>query len=338
MLITAEDATIEPVDTRVRNHADGPSAPPVIKCNGTRHYQQTDVDYDPAKKILWTVAKPLGVPCCNQNMVEEFHHSFQQLQANHGEVMHDGEWHPVHYSVIASRHPTAFNLGGDLAFFLTLIRERNRKALEHYAQLCVNIIYMRVMNFNAPLVTISLVQGDAMGGGLEFALSSNVIIAEQGSRMGLPEVIFNLFPGMGAYSLLSRRVGTRLAEKIMMSGNIYQAEELHRMGVIDILAARGEGEKAVNDFISKRGRRLNAIRSIYQCRHYVNPVSRDELMNIANLWVDAVLRLDDADMHIIARLVRSQQFEQGKRFQAAQGFRPRFVSTDMQASPPGSRT
>src|SRR3972149_4441233 len=57
------------------------------------------------------------------------------------------------------------------------------------------------------LTTISLVQGDALGGGFETALSSDVIIAEQSAAMGLPEVLFNLFPGMGAYSLLTRRIG-----------------------------------------------------------------------------------------------------------------------------------
>lgn len=336
LITTAED----PIETLAGELTDCPTEspkPPPLKVNGKRHYQQTDVDYDPANKTLWTVMKPMGVPCCNQNMVEEFHHSFQQLQASQGEVLHEGEWHPVHFSVVASRHPTVFNLGGDLALFLTLIRARDREALDHYAQLCVNTIYMRATNFNSPLVTISLVQGDAMGGGFEFALSSDVIVAEQGARMGLPEVMFNLFPGMGAYNLLARRVGTRMAEEMMMSGNIYQAEDLHRMGIVDVLAPRGEGEKAVDEFIRKRGRRFNAFRAIYQCRQYVNPISREELMNIANLWVDAVLRLDDADTHIISHLLRSQRSEQEKRINAGKGFRPRFVSPEAKLEKPALR-
>ncbi len=325
MLITTVDETLIYTEDA---HEVCPPITPLARTQGKRQYQQTDVDYDPDKKVLWTVMKPLGVPCCNQNMVEEFHHSFQQLQTNGGEIMHDGEWHPVHFSVVASRHPTVFNLGGDLALFLTLIRSRNRDALDHYAQLCVNTVYMRTMNFNAPLVTISLVQGDAMGGGFEFALSSDIIIAEQGTRMGLPEVMFNLFSGMGAYSLLSRRIGPKLTEEMMMTGNIYQAEDLHRMGIVDILVPRGDGEKAVDEYIRKRGRRFNAMRSIYQCRQYVNPVTRSELMNIANLWVDAVLKLDEADMHIISHLLRSQRSEQEKRIKAGKGLRPRFVTDE----------
>lgn len=51
-----------------------------------------------------------------------------------------------------------------------------------------------------------MVQGDAFGGGLEFALSSNILVAEQGTRLGFPEILFNLFPGMGAYTFLYRKV------------------------------------------------------------------------------------------------------------------------------------
>ncbi len=325
MLITMADDALDVVDNESENRL---SASPPLKPTAKRHYQQTDVDYDPSKKVLWTVMKPMSIPCCNQNMVEEFHDIFQQLQGNGGEFLHHGEWHPVQYSVVASRHPTVFNLGGDLSLLMTLIRNRDRTALAYYSRLCVNTLYARIRCFDANIITISLVQGDAMGGGFEFALSSDVIIAEQGIRMGLPEVMFNLFPGMGAYSLLVRRVGMKLTEEIMMSGNIYQSDELHRLGIIDILVPRGEGEKAVDDFIRKRGRRFNAISSIYQCRRHINPVTYDELMNIANLWVDAVLRMDDADTHIISHLLRSQRSEQEKHRKAGTGFRPRFLDRE----------
>lgn len=327
MLISTLD---EAVDLDVTDTRLAPPASPgssALSANSRRQYQQIDVDYDPLHKVQWTTMKPMGIPSFHQTLVEEIHHTFHELQSHQGECLRQHEWHQVDYSVIASRHPTAFNLGGDLALFLNLIRSRNREALDHYARLCINAMFMRIMNFNSQMVTISLVQGDALGGGFEFALSSNVIIAEQGVRMGLPEIMFNLFPGMGAYSLLSRRVGTRLAEEMMISGNIYLADDLHRMGIVDILVPRGEGEKAVNDFIRKKGKRINAISSIYQCRQHVMPIRHDELLDVARLWVDAALRLEEQDMHIISRLVRSQRAEQEKRMMAGQGLRPRFGHT-----------
>ena len=128
-------------------------------------------------------------------------------------MFHEGEHRPVNYYVAGSRVPGVYNLGGDLAYFMQCIERRDRDALMSYATLCVDNLYPRIQNYFIPnLITIALVQGDALGGGFEGALANNVIIAEEQAKMGLPEILFNLFPGMGAYSLLARRVGPRLAE------------------------------------------------------------------------------------------------------------------------------
>jgi len=249
-------------------------------------------------------------------MVEELHHTFGEVQRHGGKFFHENTWGAVDYFVIASRHPYTFNLGGDLALFITLIKSRDRDALMNYAKLCVDAIYTRLINYNASAMTISLVQGDALGGGFEFALSSNIIVAEQGTRMGFPEIIFNLFPGMGAYSLLSRRIGMRAAEKMMISGNTYLAEDLEKMGVIDLVVPSGEGTKAVFEMIQKQNKRLNGLRAIYDCRRHASPVSYRELLDITSIWVDSALRLTEKDLHMMNRLVHSQRRQQQQRTQA----------------------
>ena len=57
-----------------------------------------------------------------------------------------------------------------------------------------------------------------MGGGLEAALAEDFLIAEKRAKMGVPEVAFNTFPGMGAASTLTRRMGAAWAEEVMTSG------------------------------------------------------------------------------------------------------------------------
>ena len=217
-----------------------------------RQFQQVDLDYDPVLRTLWTYMKPIGIPSFNQDMIEELHYGFGELQRHQGLHIHQDEWVPVEFSVIASRRPGVFNLGGDLMLFLNLIREQDREGLLNYAMYCVDGIFTRITGYDASIVTISLVQGDALGGGFEFALASDILVAESGSRMGLPEILFNMFPGMGAYSFLARRVGMRKAEEILMSGTIYSAEELEKIGVVDVLAPAGEGERVVRDLIRKK--------------------------------------------------------------------------------------
>jgi len=124
--------------------------------------------------------------------------------------------------------------------------------------------------------------------------------------MGFPEILFNLFPGMGAYSFLLRRVGRRQTEELISSGNTYTAHQLYNMGVVDVLAPYGEGEAAVYSYIRKHAKSANGRRGIEIARQMISPVSREELSRIVSVWADAALRLTDRDMRMMERLVRAQ--------------------------------
>jgi len=156
------------------------------------------------------------------------------------------------------------------------------------------------------LTTIALVQGDALGGGFECALSASVLVAEESVRMGFPEILFNLFPGMGAYSFLARKVGRRVTEELITGGSLYTGRELYDMGVVDVLAPDGGGEAAVYSFIRKHARAPNGRRAIEMARREVEPVTHDELMRIVSIWADAALRLSERDIRLMERLVRAQ--------------------------------
>ena len=112
-------------------------------------------------------------------------------------------------------------------------------------------------NFGLPIVTISLVRGNALGGGFEIALSGDVIIAERSAMMGFPEILFNCFPGMGAFQTLSSRVGLNKAHKLISSGNLYSAEELYDMGVVDVLVDDHCGEEAVYCYVQNHNKNWN---------------------------------------------------------------------------------
>ena len=210
------------------------------------------------------------------------------------------------YLVVGSDVEGVFNLGGDLDLFRNYIQNKNREGLFNYAKKCIDILYQNMFHYNLDLTTISLIQGDALGGGFEAALSSNVIIAERGVKMGLPEVLFNLFPGMGAYSLLSRKIGYAAAEEMILSGRLYSAEQLHEMGVVDILAEKGEGEVAVYRYIKNASRASNTFKSMQKLKDICNQVSYEELMNIAKVWTDAALKLTSRDLRMMERLVKRQ--------------------------------
>ena len=273
-------------------------------------YANLSTRFESEYGILWTLVKQVDVPCVTYQLLNDLGHHHQAIAHSGGRILSSGELHDIRYSVMASLTPSVFNLGGQLSLFRKMIQEQNREVLMQYATKCIDVIMPRIDHFDFSLATITLIQGDALGGGLEAALSSDIIIAEKGCQMGFPEMLFNLFPGMGAYSLVARKLGARQAEKMILSGKVYNAEELYEMGLVDVLAEAGQGEQAVYDYIEKNDRRANGFLAVQKARQIFNPVTYKELIDITTIWVDAALKLSGRDLKVMERFVRSQE----KRF------------------------
>ncbi|OWJ58069.1 crotonase/enoyl-CoA hydratase family protein [Inquilinus limosus] len=269
------------------------------------HYRNLAVELDPVDRIYWCQMRPEGRPSFTPELLQDINdmqRSLQRLFASRA----DEAQTPFDYYVLASSVPGTYNLGGDLGLFADKIRAGDRTALRRYGHLCIEAIHRNAIAFDLPVVTIALVQGDALGGGFESALAHDMIVAERSAKMGLPEILFNLFPGMGAYSFLSRRLGVVAAERMIASGRIYSAEELHEMGVVDLLAEDGQGAETLRDHLAWHRRRRNALMSMYQVRRRVNPVTFQELQDVVEIWIDAALRLEEGDLRKMARLTAAQ--------------------------------
>lgn len=159
--------------------------------------------------------------------------------------------------------------------------------------------------------SIALVQGDALGGGFEAALSCHTIVAEEGVGMGLPEVLFDLFPGMGAYSFLCKRIPPHKAEQLMLSGDVLSSDELYKMGLVDVLAPRGQGVQAVEDVIRRNRRIPHARSAMHKVRAMAQPVALEELLAITETWVETALQLGEKSLRTMERLVRAQYRRHG---------------------------
>jgi DSF synthase len=244
--------------------------------------------------------------CFNLQLLGDLRSYLDTIVHNDGMIVHAGNRHRVQFGVLASKIPGIFNLGGDLALFRSYIEARNRDALIAYGMRCIDNLYPWHRNCELPMTTIALVQGDALGGGFEAALSASVLIAEEHSRMGFPEILFNLFPGMGAYSFLSRKVGRRLAEEMIGNGTVYAARDLYEMGVVDVITAEGTGEAAVNAYIRRHAKSANGRRGFARAKAEIDPVTREELVRVVEIWADTALGIEERDLRMMERLVRAQ--------------------------------
>lgn len=262
-------------------------------------------------------ADPSGLyhPCFSERLLHELKRTQERVRRSlaTGPDANAG----IHHLVLAS-DADVFNLGGDLALFAQLIRSGNRGRLLEYARLCIEVAFNFFRLYEDRVHSIAVIQGDALGGGFEAALCCHTIIAEEGAGMGFPEVVFDLFPGMGAYTFLTRRIAPVQAERMMLDGRVYPVEELLKMGVIDMVVPKGEGMQAASALVKRHQRMGNALRSMNAVRHACQPVSLDELLSVTTEWVDAAMRLNGNGLKTMERLIRAQQRRAESHSQNAQ--------------------
>jgi len=243
-------------------------------------------------------------PCFSERLLHDMRRTQEHIRSTLASG-HDADA-GAHHLVLAS-DAGVFNLGGDLALFSQLIRSGNRDRLLDYATLCVEVAFNLYELYEDRVHSIAVVQGDALGGGFEAALCCHTIIAEEGVGMGFPEALFDLFPGMGAYTFLTRRVVPAQAERMMLNARVYPAEELRQMGVVDMIVAKGDGLRAARDLIRQHQRIGNALRAMNTVRQACRPIHLDELLAVTTQWVDAAMRLNDRGLRTMERLIRAQR-------------------------------
>lgn len=269
-------------------------------------YENLEVRLDAEAATFWCYMDPIGRPSFTPPVLRDItrmQHAVKRMFDTAGSEAEP----PFRYFVFGSRTPGIYSLGGDLGFFIEHIRKGDRAAMTRYAHYAIEAVYRNSVQFHAPVVTIGLIQGDALGGGFECAMSLNLMVAEKSAKMGLPEILFNLFPGMGAYSFLTRRLDVQRAEKLITSGTVYTAAELYEMGIVDVLAEDGCGESAVREYIATNRSKWNAHYAMFQARQRVKPITLEELRDVVDIWVDAALRLPESDVRKMERLVSSQE-------------------------------
>ncbi len=268
--------------------------------------EQLSAFYDGEQSAMWLRWNPSPRPNFNPALLQDLDRYCKFMTHSGGVIERQGERANLEYTVLASKVPGVFNLGGDLSLFTRLIEGHDRDGLLGYGRACVDVLYRNYIGHGLPITTISLVQGECLGGGFEAALSSDVLVAERQSRFGFPEILFNLFPGMGAYSFLERKVGKRITEDLISSGRLYSADDMLALGVVDLVVDQGRGETEVANYIKSRSRNRNGLAGIAAARRRVQKLDYEELVDVVGVWVDTALGLSSRDLKLMQRLISRQ--------------------------------
>lgn len=242
-----------------------------------------------------------------QNFTPELVQEFRGLVE---ELHDDRKRQPLpHYAVVQSADPDYFSMGGDLRFFRDCIQRRDSATLRDYSMRCLDLLLSWNGKLKDTTTSIALVQGRALGGGFEMALSTDYLIAEEHSSFGFPEIMFGLFPCTGAMGLLASRIGPRNAERMMTNKKIYGAAELYDMGLVDELCPSGQGELAVERFVGNHASRMKARLKVQQSRFRHETLAHAEGVRVVEDWVETAMCLSPEELRSMDMLILMQERE-----------------------------
>ncbi len=262
-----------------------------------RRYKYIRLEWNSEFSMLRLRMNVRPIQCYSLAVMAELQRAFDDIAANPGLVRH---------YVMTSDVPGVFNFGGDLALFVLLVRARDRESLELYGRRCIDLVWWMEQAATRGIHTTVLAEGDTLGGGLESVLPFQRIIFERSAQAGFPEVLFNLFPGMGAWNFTIRRAGFTVANEMVLSGKLYSAEELQRRGLVDMVVEDGTGDAAIMDAVRAVDPRLRGTLAALRARGQALPITYESLLAIVDQWAETALRLTDRDMRLMERLARAQ--------------------------------
>jgi enoyl-CoA hydratase/3-hydroxyacyl-CoA dehydrogenase len=184
-----------------------------------------------------TLSRPEALNALNQTVVKQLDESFQGAESD-----------PRTRAIVLSGAGKAFVAGADIGFFIKCIK--NDRLDDNYAFTQYGQSVLKRIDESKKLV-VARVGGIALGGGLELALSTDVIAATPKARMGFPETGIGIYPGLGGTQRTARFIGKELAKYLIFTGRLISAEDALSIGLVDYVFAPDEIEGRLLELIVK---------------------------------------------------------------------------------------
>jgi len=171
-----------------------------------------------------TINRPKKLNALNKETIAELHNAFRDLEEDGG----------VRVIVITGSEDKAFVAGADISEFADFDIKKGSKLAKKGQEL----LFDYIENLSTPV--IAAINGFALGGGLELAMSCHFRVASENAKMGLPEVSLGLIPGYGGTQRLPGLIGKGKAMEMIMTANMITAEEAQNYGLVNYVVDKNE--------------------------------------------------------------------------------------------------
>jgi enoyl-CoA hydratase len=205
-----------------------------------------------------TINRPDKLNALNKTVIDELSEAVNEIYSNS----------EIKSVIITGSGPKAFVAGADISEFLSL-DSASGKALAKKGQ---ENIFSKIENCGKPVV--AAVNGFALGGGCELAMACHFRLASDNAKFGQPEVNLGLVPGYGGTQRLTQLIGKGKAMELMMTGNMIDANEALRLGLVNYVTTPEnllpETKKILHTIMSKAPRAIAQVISLTNYGAYGN--------------------------------------------------------------------
>lgn len=193
-----------------------------------------------------TINRPKQLNALNKETIEELHDAFKTLDM-------DKE---VRVIVLTGSGDKAFVAGADIKEFSAFDKENGEKLAAKGQQMLFDF----VANLSTPV--IAAINGYALGGGLELAMSCHIRIGSTSAKLGLPEVTLGLIPGYGGTQRLAQLVGKGRALEMILSAKMIDSQRAFEIGLLNQVVSEEDlmavSQKMANKLCQNSGQAIAA--------------------------------------------------------------------------------
>jgi len=211
------------------------------------------IKYKVFNRVAWIrFNRPDQLNAMNRQMMDEIIESLK--------VVNDANDIEIAVAVVTGEGK-AFMAGADIKEYA----QQTKEEFEAF-QSMGRTLYAAIEENSKPI--IAAVNGYAFGGGFEIALACDMILCKQYAKFGLPEINLNLIPGGGGTQRLTRKIGSNLANEIIMTGRAVTAEQMWARGVVNHIYKKDGFNEEVEKFVAELSNKpVDRLRAIKQLTH-----------------------------------------------------------------------